>query len=212
MGVNYPKGQAYFKNETTYSKKQDLATIKKGKFANRGMVFEEAINQSNQYFLDRQIAVIHKKPTPVQIVKVDYPNRSAAVIKEAYFTQPSTTDYNGVYQGYYIDFEAKATKNKTSFPLNNFHEHQIEHMRSCVKQQGICFVLVWFSSLKRCFFLEASLLLELWDNQEKLKRKSIPLTIFESSTYEINLGIAPQIPYLEAVDKYILKLKEHING
>ncbi len=51
------------------------------------MRFEEAINESNEYYLARQIAVIHKKPTPIQIVKVDYPRRSAAVIKEAYFTK-----------------------------------------------------------------------------------------------------------------------------
>ena len=81
------------------------------------MRFEEAINESNEYYLNKQIAVIHKKPTPIQIVKVDYPKRSAATIKEAYFKEASTTDYNGVYQGYYLDFEAKATQNKTSFPL-----------------------------------------------------------------------------------------------
>ena len=37
------------------------------------MRFEEAINESNKYYLSRGLAVIHKKPTPIQIVKVDYP-------------------------------------------------------------------------------------------------------------------------------------------
>ena len=45
------------------------------------MDFEEAINQSNQYYLLNKQAVVHKKPTPVQIVKVDYPKRSAAVMR-----------------------------------------------------------------------------------------------------------------------------------
>ena len=95
------------------------------------MSLEEDINVTNRYYLQIGKAVIHKKPTPIQIVKVDYPKRSAAVITEAYFQQASTTDYNGVYRGKYIDFEAKETRNKTSFPLNNFHAHQVQHMKAC---------------------------------------------------------------------------------
>ena len=90
------------------------------------------------------------KPTPVQIVQVDYPKRSAAVIKEAYFKQSSTTDYNGVYKGRYIDFEAKETKSRTSFPLQNFHDHQIEHMKQVVAQDGICFVII--SAFEEIYF------------------------------------------------------------
>ena len=46
---------------------------------------EDELNESNEYYLSRGIAVIHKKPVPVQIVKVSYPARSAARITEAYF-------------------------------------------------------------------------------------------------------------------------------
>ncbi len=105
------------------------------------MTLEQQINESNQYYLDAGIAVVHKKPTPIQIVKVDYPKRSRAVIREAYFRQASTTDYNGVYQGYYLDFEAKETRNKTSFPLKNFHEHQILHLEQCLDQEGFALPL-----------------------------------------------------------------------
>src|SRR5699024_5549086 len=89
-------------------------------FGNRGMTLESDINASNETYLVQNIAVIHKKPVPVQIVSVDYPKRSAARITEAYFGKASTTDYNGVYKGKYIDFEAKETKNKQSFPLKTF--------------------------------------------------------------------------------------------
>ncbi|MGC3342415.1 Holliday junction resolvase RecU, partial [Enterococcus faecalis] len=94
MTFHYPNGIPYNHHEALSPKKQ----VKKKRpveFGNRGMVFEEAINQSNQYYLLNKQAVVHKKPTPVQIVNVDYPKRSAAVIKEAYFRQASTTDYNG---------------------------------------------------------------------------------------------------------------------
>ena len=86
--------------------------------AHRGMNLEEDINLTNEYYLSHDIAVIHKKPTPIQIVKVSYPERSSAKIVEAYFRTPSTTDYNGIYKGKYIDFEAKETKT-LSFPFTN---------------------------------------------------------------------------------------------
>src|SRR5690625_5778778 len=111
------------------------------RYSNRGMTLEENINLTNQFYLDNNQAIIHKKPTPVQIVRVNYPKRSAAVITEGYFKQPSTTDYNGIYRNKYIDFEAKETKNKTSFPLANIHDHQIEHMHSVVNHGGICFLM-----------------------------------------------------------------------
>ena len=87
----------------------------------RGMSLEKDINETNNYYDLKNIAIIYKKPTPIKVVNVEYPK---AKIKEAYFTVPSTTDYNGIYKGKYIDFEAKETKSLTSFPLNNIHKHQ----------------------------------------------------------------------------------------
>ncbi|GAA2904579.1 Holliday junction resolvase RecU [Enterococcus pseudoavium] len=199
MAFHYPNGQLFSqKNSGEHSLQKETT------FANRGMRFEDAINQSNEYYLTHDKAVVHKKPTPLQIVKVDYPKRSAAVIKEAYFRQASTTDYNGVYHGYYLDFEAKETKNKASFPLKNFHQHQITHMQQCLRQDAVCFVLLWFSSLSRCFFLAAEELIFFWDSQENGK-KSIPLKTIEEVGIEIAPKIAPRIPYLAAVEQYLEK-------
>ena len=68
-------------------------------YMGRGMSLEDDLNKSNEYYLEIERAVIHKKPIPVQIVRVDYPQRSAAKIVEAYYKTPSTTDYNGIYHG-----------------------------------------------------------------------------------------------------------------
>ena len=197
MTIKYPNGRLQHHHKGNQRLRQPI------QHGNRGQQLESLINDSNTYYLTREIAVIHKKPTPVQIVNVDYPKRSAAIIKEAYFKQPSTTDFNGIYKGRYLDFEAKETKNKTSFPLSNFHEHQIQHMKACHKQQGITFVLISFSTLNRYFFLPGDVLFDFWDSQINNGRKSIPLKEIEVKGTEIALSYQPRLDYLKAVDQYI---------
>ena len=115
--MNYPNG---IKKEVNHTKnKKDIA------YDNRGMSLENDINISNEYYRSIDKAIIYKKPTPIKITKVDYPSRDKAVITEAFFTVPSTTDYNGLYKGYYIDFEAKETINRTSFSLSNIQYSNI---------------------------------------------------------------------------------------
>ncbi|WP_303972604.1 Holliday junction resolvase RecU [Streptococcus merionis] len=194
--VNYPNAKRASLSKSLGLKKKAI------NFANRGMSFETLINDSNTYYLSREIAVIHKKPTPVQIVKVDYPRRSRAKIVEAYFRQASTTDYSGVYKGHYIDFEAKETRQTTSMPLKNFHAHQIDHMASVVKQGGICFVLLHFSSLKETYLLPAKPLISFYQIDQG--SKSMPLSYIREQGFEIPLQSFPSVPYLDVVDRYLI--------
>src|SRR5690606_21647686 len=147
MAINYPNGKKFIPSTAQPAKEQAAKKKKKDfSFSNRGKTLEDELNETNDYYLQLDLAVIHKKPVPVQIVKVEYPSRSAAVIREAYFRAPSTTDYNGVWNGKYVDFEAKETENKTSFPLQNIHDHQILHMAKVVKHRGLAFLIIRFSS------------------------------------------------------------------
>ncbi|MEH7385506.1 Holliday junction resolvase RecU [Bacillus sp. JJ1521] len=196
MEFRYPNGKVYKPQQV-----KNKPHLKQRIYGNRGMTLEEDLNETNQYYLEQEIAVIHKKPTPVQIVNVDYPKRSAAVIKEAYFKQASTTDYNGIYKGRYIDFEAKETKNKTSFPLQNFHEHQIKHMSDCLKQDGICFVILRFATLDEIYFLEAKHLLTFWERKNKDGRKSITKQEVEMFGHHLAIGYRPRIDYIKVIDK-----------
>ena len=123
--------------------------------SNRGMVLENDLNATNKYYLLNNVAVIYKKPTPITINKVDYPSRKDAVIKEAHFKIPSTTDYNGIYKGKYIDFEAKETK-LDYFPLANIHAHQIEHLKKIMEHGGIGFLIVRFSKKDEIFYLDGT--------------------------------------------------------
>lgn len=196
MKFHYPNGKKY----VPLKKENGINKEKKWSYSNRGMTLEEDINETNEFYLANGIASIHKKPTPVQIVQVDYPKRSAAVIKEAYFKQASTTDYNGVYKGKYIDFEAKETQNLTSFPLKNFHDHQITHMETILKQKGICFVLLRFTATEEVFFLEAKHLLMFWQRMKDGGRKSITKEEIEMNGHLIPLGYNPRIDFIKKID------------
>lgn len=204
--VKYPRGSLtnYNKDQTEIFKPKLHHHKKNVVFSDRGMNLEQQINESNKYYLMEDLAVVHKKPTPVQIVKVDYPKRSRAVIREAYFRQASTTDYNGVYRGYYLDFEAKETRNKTSFPLKNFHEHQIIHLQKCLQQGGICFTIIRFVTLNRYFVTPASFVIKAWNKSNK---SSMTLDELIHHSYEIKSGFRPTLPYLDVVDKLILDRK-----
>lgn len=195
LAIHYPNGKAYEpKKELLKISKKDYS------FSNRGKTLEDELSEANEYYLSNDIAVIYKKPIPIQVVKVDYPSRSGAVIKEAYYRTPSTTDFNGVYQGKYIDFEAKETENRTAFPLKNVHLHQMDHMNRVSKQNGVCFLLVRFSAFDRYFYLPFAQLQSFWERMQAGGRKSIALTEFEEQAIEITPKYAPRIDYLKIVN------------
>ena len=169
---------------------------RKSGYANRGMGLESDINLTNEYYIKEKKAYIYKKPTPIKISKVDY---SRSKIVEAFFDTQSTLDYNGLYKGKYIDFEAKETISKTSFPLSNIHEHQIKHIKKVIEHQGIAFIIVRFSHLNLTYLLFGEDLISFLANNT---RKSIPLDFFKEKAYLIKDKLAPRIDYLEVIDMY----------
>lgn len=199
MSIRYPNGKVYKNHPTKQPEKPKTSLLKASTFSNRGKTLEDDIDETNRYYLLNGIANIHKKPVPIQIVNVEYPKRSAAVIREAYFRTPSTTDYNGVWNGYYIDFEAKETESSTSFPLKNIHSHQVEHMKNVVKHKGIAFFIVKFSSLNRHFVTPFPIIEDAWKTMLNGGRKSIPLATFELDAIELSISYSPRIDYLKGV-------------
>ena len=167
-------------------------------YSNRGMTLEYDINLTNKYYLDNNIAIIHKKPTPIKVSKVSYPNSYSVVIKEAFFEMPSTTDYNGIYKGKYIDFDAKEVKSNKSFSLQNIHKHQIEHLKKVYEHGGISFLIVKFYTNNTCFLIETKEILNFIQNED---RKSIPIDYFEKHGYVIKESYIPRIDYIKVIDK-----------
>lgn len=170
--------------------------------SNRGMTLESMINNTNDYYIANDIAYIYKKPIPIQVVEVDYKNRKQTMIKKAFYTTPSTTDYNGLYKGYYIDFEAKECNSKTSFALSNLHNHQFLHLHNICKHNGIGFIIIKFSYYNEVFLLEFNKLNEFIINND---RKSIPYKWIILNSYKINESFRPQLDYLKCVDLILEK-------
>ena len=196
--MNYPGG-------IKHKVKNDKSTKINTNYGNRGMTLENELNSSNDYYRLIDKAIIYKKPTPIKITNVDYPSRDKAVIKEAYFTVPSTTDYNGIYKGKYIDFEAKETKSSTNFTLRNIHPHQIEHLKSIEKHGGIAFIIVRFTILNETYLMPINKLEIFLDTNN---RKSIPIDYFRENCYLIKDNLKPTVDYLKIIDK----LMEDKNG
>ena len=103
----------------------------------RGSTLEDMVNRTNEWYLEKNLALMQKIPTPITPVRMDKEHRQITL---AYFDQRSTIDYIGAVQGIPVCFDAKECVAET-FPLQNIHEHQVEFMKNFEKQQGIAFIL-----------------------------------------------------------------------
>ena len=199
--IKYSNGKTYSPKQTKKTEDKKTVSLKRHlSSANRGMDLEGDINESNLYYKEKGLCLITKRPTPINVVKVDY--SKGAIITNAYFEKQSTTDYNGVYKGKYIDFEAKQTKSKSSFPLANISKHQIEHLEGVIKHGGIAFFIIEFVSRDEVYLLDASYVIDFYKNGE---RKSIPYEKFLEVAHQIKRGFAPRLDYLPIVDKIYCK-------
>ena len=179
--INYPFLNENYKKITSYR--------------NRGMSFEERINITNNYYLNNDIALIFKRTTPIKVIEF---NNQSKLITKAVFEKDSTTDYNGVYKGRYLDFEAKSVTSKTSFPLHNIKEHQITHLKDVIKNGGTSFFLIEFSTLNKIYLLKT---IDLLDYINSSNKKSISLKDFEIKAFRVNQYINKPVDYLENIEK-----------
>ena len=168
-------------------------------YKNRGMFLENIINESNSYYVSSDKALIFKKPTPIKVINVSYPNNKA-VINKAVFDHISTLDYNGLYRGKYIEFDAKESKNKTSFPLSNIKEHQLRHIENVLRHKGIAFLIIFMHN--EFYLLKGETLINFIMNNN---RKSIPFEFIKENAYKINEKFIPRLDYLKIIDEIYFK-------
>ena len=166
----------------------------------RGSVLEEMINMSNEVYRNHGLALIQKVPTPITPINIDKESRHITL---AYFEQKSTVDYIGVVQGIPICFDAKECVAET-FPLQNIHEHQVEFMKNFEKQQGIAFILIYYSSRNILYYMRFEELYKFWMRAQNGGRKSFRFDELDERFF-MKFFRGCYVPYLDALQKDLLR-------
>ena len=169
----------------------------------RGSTLEELINRTNDQYREQHLALIQKIPTPITPINMDKESRHITL---AYFDQKSTVDYIGAVQGIPVCFDAKECKTDR-FPMANVHEHQIRFMTDFEEQQGIAFLLIYYSSKDEFYYLPYRHLMRFWERSERGEKKSFQYEELDPGFF---LPVRPGIlvPYLEGVQLDLLRREE----
>ncbi len=160
----------------------------------RGSALEEIINYTNEDYRSRNLALVQKVPTPITPINIDQQTRHITL---AYFDQQSTVDYIGVVQGVPVCFDAKECQTDT-FPLANVHEHQVHFMEDWEKQDGIAFLLLYYTTRQEAYYLPFRDLKFFWDRMQNGGRKSFRFEEIDKN-YKVNLKNGVYLHYLEAL-------------
>lgn len=162
----------------------------------RGSTLEEYINRTNERYLEKGLALIQKIPTPITPVRMDKEHRQITL---AYFDQRSTVDYIGAVQGIPVCFDAKECSSET-FPLQNIHAHQVEFMENLEKQDGVSFLILYFSSRDELYYMRFEEMKRFWERGKTGGRKSVRLEELDPNFF-MRLQNGVFVPYLDMLQK-----------
>ena len=161
----------------------------------RGSTLEDLINRTNELYKEHGLCLVQKIPTPITPIKM---NEDHSQITLAYFDQKSTVDYIGAVQGIPVCFDAKECSQDT-FALSNIHEHQVNFMGNWEDQDGLAFILIFFSERDVYYYLTFEKLKEFWDRMQEGGRKSFRIEELDEKyffTTKPNL----LVPYLDMIN------------
>ena len=161
-------------------------TIKRKNTSNKiGSTFEaKLIRVFNKYRKEGKAYII-KIPGEVTIIR-----KGAKIVNALHRQKSDCLDFLGLMpDGKGIVFEAKTTKNKTSFPLSNIQEYQYRLADELLGYVQSVFYIVEFRELNEIYLVHSNKIKEFINNNE---RKSIPVSWFrekENATLMEDLDI-----------------------
>ena len=140
--------------------------------------------------------MIQKVPTPITPINIEKESRHITL---AYFDQKSTVDYLGVVQGVPVCFDAKECAGDT-FPLRNIHDHQVAFMTDFEKQDGVSFLIIYFSQRGEFYYMPYSEMMRFFERMENGGRKSFLISELDPAFY-LETGNDPYVPILKGLEK-----------
>lgn len=162
----------------------------------RGSTLEDLINRTNERYDELGLALIQKIPTPITPVQIDKEHRHITL---AYFDKISTVDYIGAVQGIPVCFDAKECSADT-FPMQNVHEHQVAFMEKFERQNGISFLIIYYSKKNLLYYMKFTELKQFWERSVSGGRKSIRFEELNPE-YFMNWKNSCFVPYLDYIQK-----------
>lgn len=169
-------------------------TIYTGK---RGQAFEYTLDYTNKAYQNQGRALINKRPTPMKIIGKTRGNQHICI-----FDKKSTVDYDGIYAGRAITFEAKKTEKK-SFPLSMLTDHQVEYLESAERQGAVSFVIIEMKALGDVFLVPNNMVRKYIKEAKNGGRKSIPMDDLEVYAFLVESKNGVPLDYLSVVDRLI---------
>lgn len=165
--------------------------VKTKSHSNRGKKLEKLINETNKQYIESGYADVRNIPTPVQVTK-SFGGKVSGFVKKG-----DLVDYIGVCEGKTLIFDAKETKQSTSYPLSKIQPHQYETLLSWWKQGADAFLVVWFSELGEYYKVHMALLVEYWQGAEDGGRKSIPYKDIATRCQQLHKNANYPLHYLD---------------
>lgn len=166
-------------------------------YARRGMTLENMIEYTNQIYKHKKLALVDKSPTPWNVSF----NKRTGKVYNAFPEKKGIVDFIGISKGKGIAFDAKSTKVKTNFPLQNVKKHQVDYLLNYHEQGGYAFLIVYFEVHNEAYFLPIDKLIDWWEGQFKGGRKSIPYKWFKENLELIESKNGVPLDYLTILKK-----------
>ncbi len=163
------------------------------------MHFEKLINLLNEMYQRGGVALINKRLTPVKVLK-----SSGGRVLNGFYEAKSTVDYDGVYKGRAITFEANSTESTTRFDLKNIAQRQLDYLEKAEKMGTICFCLIEFSKDKSVFAVSLLVIQSYVRRSHQPKgKKSILRADFDVYGYLVDQTERVPVDYLQYIDEAV---------